>query len=168
MSLANQFSYVLMSALAVVIILASIRMLTRPRPIVLTGIGAALVLAALGLFLLLRPGTSDVDNLQAAEQILNNGQPTLVEFFSNYCAGCMGVRPVVDALVDELKRTRAGTFNVLRVDIHTGFGQTLSERYGFSFTPEFILLNGDGEEVWRGHAPPSVADIDRLIPAREA
>jgi thiol-disulfide isomerase/thioredoxin len=166
MSLANQFSYVLLSALAIIIILALMRALLRPRPLVLLGIGAALALGAVGLFLALRPGASDVDSIEAAEQILTNGQPTLVEFFSNYCAGCMGVRPAVDALIDDLERTRAGTFNVLRVDIHTSFGQTLSERYRFSFTPEFILFNSAGEEMWRGHAPPSMTDIDRLIPAQ--
>ncbi len=32
----------------------------------------------------LRPGMSDVTSMEAAQNLLTNGKPTFVEFFSNY------------------------------------------------------------------------------------
>jgi len=166
MALANQFSYILISIVGIAVILFAVRGVFKPKLAVILSLGLVLVIVALALFFVLRPGTGDVTSLEEAERILANGQPTLVEFFSNYCAGCMGVRPTVDALVADLNAARSGGFNVLRVDIHTDFGRTLRERYGFTFTPEFILFDHSGEEVWRGHAPPTLNEIERLVPAR--
>jgi hypothetical protein len=47
------------------------------------------------------------------------------------------------------------------VDIHTDFGRTLRERYGFSFTPEFVLFDSAGSEIWRSHTPPSETELEQ-------
>ena len=74
-----------------------------------------------------------------------------MEFFSNYCAGCLAIRPVVDSLIEDMD----DTINVLRIDIHTDTGRDLREQYNFSYTPEFLLLDNQGNEVWRSHSPPT-------------
>lgn len=165
MSLANQYSYVLISLAGILGLLVLFRVLFRARPVALIGAGVMLAAIALGLFVLLRPRTSDVDSAEAAERILANGRPTLVEFFSNYCAGCMGVRPAVDTLIADLDRPRSDEINILRVDIHTTFGRELRERYGFTFTPEFVLFDSAGAEVWRSHSPPTLTEVNQLVPA---
>lgn len=154
----NQYSYVFVSTFVIAgsfILLRRLRFRRRiVYPFTLT-LGVILLIA----YLLLRPGLSDVDNLQAAEDMLGNGKPTFVEFFSNYCAGCVTVRPLVDLIVNDIQ----GDFNILRVDIHTDFGRALRETYGFNYTPEFVLFDGDGKEIWRGHLPPSQAELSSAL-----
>src|SRR5690606_30881155 len=119
--------------------------------------GIALVLVVLFTtgWLLLRPGASDVDSLEAADALLSNGNPPFVEFFSNYGAGCCSVHAAVDSMAQAL-HTRCGVqYTVLSVYIHTTFGPSLRRRYGFSYTPEFVLFFGSGNEVWRDPVPPS-------------
>lgn len=64
---------------------------------------------------------------------------------------CLAARPAVDGIVNNIQ----GDFNILRVDIHTDIGRMLRENLNFSFTPEFVLFNDQGVEVWRGHTPPT-------------
>lgn len=65
------------------------------------------------------------------------------------------MRPAVDQTVMEI----SGDFNILRVDIHTDFGMKLQNSFGFSFTPEFILFDSTGHEIWRSHILPSEAEL---------
>lgn len=156
----NQFSFILFSASGILLVFAVLR-LKRTRPIVtLAGTGAAILLA-LTLFFAFRPGLSDVDSAAAANAMLNSGKPTMLEFFSNYCTNCMLFRPSVDALIADIRTEYANTFNVLRVDIHTDFGRELREQIGFSYTPEFVLFDANGDEMWRSHVPPPREEIDR-------
>jgi hypothetical protein len=63
----------------------------------------------------------------------------------------MATRPAVDDVVEYID----DDFNILRVNIHTDFGGELSTTMDFSFSPEFILFDRNGEEIWRGHRLPS-------------
>jgi thiol-disulfide isomerase/thioredoxin len=161
-SLGNQFSFVLISLGVLIGVVILLRVLHRSWRVT-TGAGLVVVVAALIAFFILRPGLSDVDSVQAAESMLQSGKPTMVEFFSNYCANCLAARPQVDALVSEIEARHAEGVNILRIDIHTSFGRELRERYGFSYTPEFILFNASGEEIWRAHVPPTMSQIDEAV-----
>jgi hypothetical protein len=57
----------------------------------------------------------------------------------------------VDGIVEEIGEE----FNILRIDIHTPLGRELRPRIGFTYTPEFVLFDSAGQEVWRDHTPPS-------------
>jgi thiol-disulfide isomerase/thioredoxin len=146
----QQHSYVFISLGVVVALMVVLRILrVRWRyTLATTGVIATILTQAL---FILRPGLSDVADLRAAEAMFGNGRPTFMEFFSNYCAGCVLARPAVDRIVDEIE----DQFNVLRVDIHTEFGRELRRRYDFSYTPEFVLFDRAGQEVWRDHVPPA-------------
>lgn len=160
MEFGNQYSYVLIalgSLLGVFVITRLLRL--RWRVTVAGLLIAALVFS--GIYAALRPGNGDVETIEAAEAVLDNGNPTLVEFFSNFCAGCLSVRPAVDRLVERLREDYPNAYNILRVDIHTPVGRELRARYGFSFTPEFVLFNRQGSEIWRAHVPPDAAQIAR-------
>jgi len=81
--LLQQHSYVFISlgvVFGLVVILRLVRL--RWRYTLLGAGGLAVVLAAA--LLILRPGLSDIDSVQAAEAMLHNGRPTFLEFFSNY------------------------------------------------------------------------------------
>lgn len=156
----NQYSYVFIS----LGILLAVGLFLRRLQIRWRYISAALVAGGLvlgGAWLLARPSLSDVNDLQAAETLLTNGKPTFVEFFSQYCLGCVSVRPEVERLVAEID----DQFNILRVDIHTNFGRALREKYTFSFTPEFVLFDTQGQEVWRAHVLPSDNELILAMPS---
>lgn len=151
----NQFSYILIGIAAIVFVAFILYRRGTRRPAI---IGTSAVIAALlivGLFAL-RIGDGDAREIREADAILNNGKPTFLEFFSNYCAGCMSLRPVVDQIVNRLD----DGYNVLRVDIPSEAGRELRERLGFTFTPEFVLYSAQGREVWRSHLPPSPMELD--------
>lgn len=156
MSVLNQYSFVIIGLIALATSIVVLRRYTASWP---TALSATFVLAGLLLagYFLLRPGASDAQNAaEAFDLIESSGKPTVLEFFSNFCAGCLAVRPVVDRLAAEI----ADEFNVLRVDIHTEPGLTLRARYGFSYTPEFIVFDRTGREVWRAHVPPDASALN--------
>ncbi len=155
----NQYSYVLISAGVLLATVVVLWRLSTNRRVITATVGLLLVFILVG-YLLLRPGLSDVDSTSAAEAIIQNGKPTFLEFFSNYCAGCLAIRPVVDEIAVQL----GDTFNILRIDIHTEAGRELRERYLFNFTPEFILFDSSGREVWRGHNPPNPSQLALVQP----
>lgn len=156
----NQYSYVLLS-LGILLVLGVLLRILRLRWRYVTGILIIGMLVLSSVWLLARPALSDVNTLQAAETLLTNGKPTFVEFFSQYCLGCVSVRPEVDTLIPQID----DQFNILRVDIHTDFGRALREKYTFSFTPEFVLFDDRGQEVWRAHVPPSDNELALALSA---
>ena len=153
----NQYSYVIISLAVLIATVLVLRYFVANWRVILAAVGGLLVFVIAG-FLLLRPGFSDVDSLSAAEAMIQNGRPTFMEFFSNYCAGCLAIRPVVDSLIEDMD----DSFNILRVDIHTDTGRELRQQYDFSYTPEFLLLDNQGNEVWRSHSPPTQDQINAM------
>jgi thiol-disulfide isomerase/thioredoxin len=155
----NQYSYILIS---LAVIAASVGLLLRyvTDRRVIAGTAALLICFSIAGHFLLRPGSSDINSVSAAQAALRNGKPTLIEFFSNYCASCLAVRPAVDLLVKDIK----DEYNVLRIDIHTEFGRELRQNLRFSYTPEFVLFDRSGEEVWRGHTLPPREQVVALAP----
>jgi thiol-disulfide isomerase/thioredoxin len=162
MTIFNQYSYVLISF---AVVLVSVLLLWRyavDRRIVVAAAVSFVALSMTGYFLL-RPGASDVDSASQAQITLQNGKPTFLEFFSNYCAGCLALRPRVDLITNEI----ADEYNVLRIDIHTDFGRELRQSLRFTYTPEFILFDSTGQEVWRDHTIPPIEQILVLAPDLE-
>lgn len=151
MNILNQFSYPILTIALIAAVYWLLRYKLQISRLRVFAVQGLILLIAVAGFVVLRPGDSDVDNIREAERLLNNGRPTMIEFFSNYCTACITLRPGVDNLVEAID----DDFNVLRVNIHTGFGRELREQMRFSFTPEFVLFNAEGEEVWRNHLPPS-------------
>ena len=158
MNIFNQFSYAIISLIVIVASLLILRQARASRQLMAL-VAGALVTFSLAGFLLLRPGISDVDSASSAQSMIQNGKPTMLEFFSNYCAGCLALRPSVDLLTSDIEEQ----FNILRIDIHTDFGRELRNLVGFSYTPEFVLFDRDGQEVWRANSLPPLEVIDTLL-----
>lgn len=69
-------------------------------------------------------------------------------------------RPSVDGLERELH----GRMQVLRVDIESPSARVIAQRYGLRATPTYVLLDGNGREVWRkvGGSPDREAVLSHL------
>lgn len=67
----------------------------------------------------------------------------------------MALKPITE----QLETTLGNRAYLLRVSIHTELGQELGARYNFETTPLFVLLNGQGNEVWRGSSPPKAEQV---------
>lgn len=157
MNILNQFSYIIISAIVMVASIVLLRRYAVDRRL-MSAVVVALVILSLSGFLLLRPGASDVDSASATRAMIDNGRPTLLEFFSNYCAGCLALRPAVDLLASDIE----DEFNILRIDIHTDFGREIRNQFDFTFTPEFILFDHTGQEIWRDHTLPPREQVNML------
>ena len=85
---------------------------------------------------------------QAATLVLRDSeQPVLVEFYSDYCAGCLAARPAVDSL----EREMGDRLRVVRLNVASAAGQELALQLQVdNRTPSFVLLDPDGNELWRG------------------
>lgn len=146
----NQYSYLFLGAGIVLALVMVLRWRQVQWRIVLgTAFVGALLLA--GIWVVVRQSGGTADNLESAQATLANGKPTFLEFFSQYCLGCVSARPEVETLVAQIK----DDFNILLVDIHTDLGRALRQKLGFSYSPEFVLFNAQGEEVWRSNRPPA-------------
>lgn len=156
MNIFNQFSYPIIVLAVVIGIFLLMRRFFKVKIPYVVAAEALVIVVALSGFIILRPGSSTISSSDVAFDIINNGKPTFLAFFSNYCTGCIAVEPVVDQLVTEIE----SEFDVLRVNIHTPFGRELRRHYEFSFTPEFVLFNASGEEVWRDHIPPTQTALE--------
>lgn len=157
MDILNQYSYVASGLFILVGFVAVAWVAARRRPApsrwpLISSFAFSVGLVLFGGFFALRPGAATVDTMTEVEQLLANNRPTLLQFYSNYCIGCMNVEGQLDALEMEI----GATHDVLRVDIHTDFGRELREVLGFSYTPEFILYDPTGQETWRGHELPPI------------
>ncbi|GIK29319.1 MAG: hypothetical protein IT298_09245 [Chloroflexi bacterium] len=157
MNVFNQFSFPLMAAGVLALVYVVLRRRLAFRWVI--SVEIVIVVVLVGTFFALRPGEGDVDSAEALDDLLGSGQPVMVEFFSNFCTVCLVFRPRVDEIDSEF----GDDYNIVRVNIHSEAGQRIREAFEFSFTPEFILFDGAGIEVWRDHTPPSDAQLTALL-----
>lgn len=134
-----------------------LRGLLRQRWFVIGPAMGIVTIAMAAALILLRPGAGTVSDVDSALAMLDNGRPTFVEFFSNYCSGCLALNPIVNEIIREIE----DEYDILQIDIHSSVGRVLRERLDFTFTPEFVLYDPHGIEVWRDHIPPNGAQLER-------
>ena len=106
---------------------------------------ALYLLGAFGLWRILV--TSQTEEMTSVEKVLHQIQianrPTIVEFYSRYCMGCMAMKPVVDRLESEAGER----LQILRLNIDEDPGKTLMSEYGVIFTPTFIHFDAQGQKT---------------------
>lgn len=76
----------------------------------------------------------------AFDRALRDPRPTMLEFYSDNCALCMAMQPVVGRLEQEAGHR----LQILRINAGEPAGLALANRYDVSLTPTFVLLNGAG------------------------
>jgi thiol-disulfide isomerase/thioredoxin len=114
---------------------------------------------ALAIFVL-RPGHGTHDSPAAFAAAIGNGTPALIDVYGNWCGPCLIARPSVDAL----ERATRGRMAVVRVDIEAPAARLVVSRYGLRATPTYVLVDGQGAEIWRqvGGSPDRAAIEQRL------
>jgi hypothetical protein len=71
----------------------------------------------------------------------------------------MAVKPVVDGI----EREHEGKLVVIRVNVQDEAGKTLSEEYGFVYTPTFLFFDGSGTLEWRTVGAIDPAQVRRSL-----
>lgn len=127
---------------------------------------AVIVIFAVGAFFLTRPvtGTETVSSvsglmsLQVAAQqatpynlAIANGQPTLVEFYADWCTTCQAMAPTIDAVHTEF----SDELNFVMLNIDDPQWQNQVEQYKVNGVPHFVLLQKDLNvaETYIGRVP---------------
>lgn len=140
----NQYSFLLIAggALLALAALLAVSGLNRRKAVAWLTAAAALGAA----WLSLRTGESDFREIGQAELVIRAAErPVLVEFYSDYCAGCLAAKPTLDLLERDLK----DELQVIRLDVASAAGRELGGQLDLRVTPTFILFDVDGREVWR-------------------
>ena len=76
-----------------------------------------------------------------ARDVLDSQQPTLVDFYADWCGPCHAMGPVVDELADDLQ----GQANVVKVNVNQS--PELARQYGVQSIPTFLVVrDGKAEE----------------------
>ena len=81
-----------------------------------------------------------IDENSFETEVTNADKPVLVDFYSDECAPCRAMAPVVAKLAKELQ----GTVKVVRMDRDNS--PTISQRYNVGAIPDFVMFK-NGEKV---------------------
>ncbi len=125
------------------------------------GLTILIVLVLVGAYAWLRTPGDDFASLEALEEELTSGRPTVIELYSNSCSICLISKPAVDRMA----RNLAGEAEVLRLNVKEGVGLALARRWGVRGVPTFVVLDGDGEVVYAQAGAPQVETIEAAVRA---
>jgi thioredoxin 1 len=106
------------------------------------------------------PGVVEVNDANFDEQVLQNEQPVLVDFWAVWCGPCKAIAPIVDGVA----ATYAGKLKVAKVNVDQN-GATPS-RYGIRGIPALLFFKGGkvADQIV-GYVPQDVIEekIKRLL-----
>src|SRR5947207_6362789 len=79
---------------------------------------------------------TDVTDSTFEIEVLNSGEPVIVDFWAEWCGPCHAVSPVLERIAEE----RDGAVKLVKVNIDEERG--LADRYGISSIPTMIPFKG--------------------------
>jgi thioredoxin len=99
---------------------------------------------------------NDVTDQSFEQDVLQNDQPVLVDFWAAWCAPCRMLAPTVDAVAEKY----VGSARVVKLNVDEN--PSVSQRYGIKGIPTLILFKG-GKEEERVVGATSKEAISRMI-----
>ncbi len=98
----------------------------------------------------------DVNDGGFEQDVLQAGQPVLVDFWAEWCAPCRMIAPAVEAVAEQYK----GRARVVKLNVDEN--PATSQRYGIKGIPTLILFK-DGKEEERVVGATSKESLGRII-----
>ena len=95
-----------------------------------------------------------------ASQVLNSGQPVLVDFWAEWCAPCRALGPIIESLSENYD----GRARVAKVDVDAN--EQVAQQFGIRSIPTVILFDkGQIVETFVGVRPKTEyeAGLDKLV-----
>ena len=77
---------------------------------------------------------NDVTDATFEQEVLQSGEPVLVDFWAEWCGPCHAVAPVLEKIADEKQ------LKLVKVNIDEN--QELAMRYGIQSIPNMVLFEG--------------------------
>src|SRR6059058_1358527 len=77
---------------------------------------------------------TDVTDATFEQEVIQSGEPVLVDFWAEWCGPCHAVAPVLEKIADEK--------NLKLVKVNIDENQELAMRYGIQSIPNMILFEG--------------------------
>lgn len=84
-----------------------------------------------------------------------DGIPQLLDFGMDICEQCKKTRAILTRLQPEF----AGRLQIRYLDVRDDASEALAERYRMRVIPLLVLLDAQGEEVWRHEGAPEEAQL---------
>ena len=88
--------------------------------------------------------------------IINDGKPTLVDFFATWCGPCRMQTPILE----EVKKRLGDKVNIIKIDIDQN--EALAQQYNVRSVPTLIVFK-DGTPMWRQAGLHQADDIERAL-----
>ncbi|WP_099240895.1 thioredoxin family protein [Synechococcus sp. BDU 130192] len=131
------------------------------------GLVAIALAVSLALGIKFQPPTATLE-AQAAEAVpltvaLDNGRPTLMEFYADWCTSCQAMAPDLR----QIKQTYGDRLNFVMLNVDNGKWLPEVLKYRVDGIPHFVFLDETGEAIAEtiGEQPRSIleADLNALL-----
>ncbi len=76
------------------------------------------------------------------EELINNGKPTIVDFYADWCAPCKIQGPIIDELEEEMR----DLVNIMKVNVD--HNSEITKKFSVVSIPTIVILN-EGKKVWK-------------------
>lgn len=94
--------------------------------------------------------------MESFNEIINGGQPVLVDFFATWCQPCKMMHPILE----QVKATLGERIRIIKVDVDKH--GTVANQYRIQSVPTLILFR-KGETLWRTSGVVPKADLIAAI-----
>ena len=89
-------------------------------------------------------------------EIINSGNPVLVDFFAEWCGPCKMMKPILE----EVKKQVGGRFTILKIDVDKN--RALAMHYGIQSVPTLIIFK-KGKPEWRQSGVMQARNLIELL-----
>ncbi len=117
------------------------------------------VLVLAGAYVFLRTPGDAFASVDEVEALLTDGQPTVIEFYSNSCSICLVSKPRVDRLEADI----AGQADLLRLNVKADVGRRLASSWGVRGVPTFFVFDGAGDVIYAQAGAPDIEALQGAV-----